>query len=75
MGIEIKIIIYLVGCAIAYFALRKSFVGAGVEWTLGDRIICLALSVLSWVAVGAGLIIILIGAIYNTPRFNKKSKW
>lgn len=42
------VVAYVVGCVLAYVSLRWDFRGAFNEWTIGDRIFCLTVSIFSW---------------------------
>lgn len=53
--------IYLAGYLLAYPLLKKSFLTyVGGEWTAGSRVICLALSVFSWVSALSAVLMVII---------------
>lgn len=70
--------IYLVGVVAAYFATRAVFydlVGKG-SYTVVDRIVCMVVSLLSFLTVGTALFMLGIGKLVDYPwKPSKKANW
>lgn len=66
------IAIYLVGCILGYLSMRKIFKIMFEEWTIGNRIFVLSISLSSWVAVFVAFVVYVICVLEN---YNKPAKW
>jgi hypothetical protein len=66
------ILVYVLGCVVAYFLQRRSWLNGGCPWTIGKRNMTLFFSLFSWISVAAGLIIALADGAVND---NKPVKW
>lgn len=61
----LPIIIYLVGCVLAYVMYKRDMVKANGEWTKGDRTYGILLSLFSWICV---IVFFAVLSDYNTLR-------
>lgn len=69
MSIFVYVSLYLIGYVLSYYVGRKLFSQLG-GYTISDRHYCLFISLFSWVAIVA---IILVNTFLNTD--NRKAKW
>jgi uncharacterized membrane protein len=65
------ILVYLIGCVIGYIMFRADFKKSVGVWTVGDRFAGIVLSILSWITVIVGILIIWEDS-FDT---NKPAKW
>jgi hypothetical protein len=68
----IPIIIYAAGSVANYFLHRRFFIKRMQQWTTGDRVFVLFVSLFSWVGV---LSTLLQEAIYATSDWDTPAKW
>jgi hypothetical protein len=64
-------LIYIIGFNISYWMLSTEIKAEGAVFTIGDRVVCLLLSLGSWGAVTWALVASWIGRIQRTGYWNK----
>lgn len=60
-----NILIYLVGCFLAYLIFRHDMKHDTGKYTTSDRAVCLLLSAGSWISVGSGLLVYEAGKLHE----------